>query len=120
MVTAPGADGQPLSLRLARQNTADLLDSQSDVTFPNPSFATATTSPWATTSGSLARDTTDFDSSPASLNWTPGSTAASHIECAFSGTWSAGTPYIVSFWLKNTAGLQIEVSLRNSAQTILQ
>lgn len=78
--------------------------SSSEVAITNPSFATNTTG-WTATNSTITRDTSTFDSSPASGRWD--NTGASNnvdfgdqLNCALTGTFKAGVSYTVTWKMR--------------------
>ncbi len=69
---------------------------------PNPSFATDATS-WTASGGTLTRTTTggEFHSAPGGGKWVM-SASAETLTTTFSGTFAAGTTYVLSFAVKTT------------------
>lgn len=101
IVTGTGADGAPISVhRYAGQQDDAVFEAVASPAPDNPSFATDT-SGW-TTSGGLTRDTSIYDTAPASGKWVPATTSAT-LSAAFTGTFLRGTAYRLSFRFRPSA-----------------
>lgn len=119
---ARGDDPAGVKLSVTRsqaEQTGTVLDSIASPYHANPSFD-ADVSGW-TTSGTITRDTSSPDSSPASGRWD--NTGAADVlavgdyiySTAFSGTFVAGVTYALDFALKASAsGARLRAGLGNS------
>jgi len=108
IVEATGPDG--VLMRTARsqaQQTGVGLQAIASPVPDNPSFAVNTTS-WTPTGATITRDTVTFDSTPAAGRWdkTGASDAlafGSWLSTTFTGTFTAGVPYTLTFAIKASA-----------------
>lgn len=105
LITARANDGRPVRVeRTSAQLPGapfEMLDSPAAV---NPSAATDLTGWSETGAGALERDTTLYNSSPASVKFTP-SANGDYAELEFTGTFIAGLTYRLDLFYRNTSGL---------------
>jgi hypothetical protein len=93
VVEAMGAEGAPARIiRTAGQQSTAMLESISSPAVTNPSFATDLTG-W--TGSVLTRDTTVFDTTPASLQYTV------QTDGTISGTFEEGVTYVLQFRMRS-------------------
>ncbi|MGH2878957.1 MAG: hypothetical protein ACRDK4_05035 [Solirubrobacteraceae bacterium] len=107
---ATGADGSPVVVeRTAAQQPGALPVAISSPAAVNPSFATNTEG-WTASSGILTRDTTKFNSAPASGKLVVSSSSA-WLLANISGTFKAGTTYAITFMRLCEPPINLEVVL---------
>ncbi len=97
MVEASGPDGSPLVVeRTASQQPGVQPRAISSPAPTNPSLATNTAS-WAATNGTISRDTSTFDTGPASLKVVIPGGVLTKITEQFTGTFKKGVAYKLAF-----------------------
>lgn len=114
IVTGTTPDGAPMRIDRAAGDTDST--KRRTLTSPapdNPSFDTNTTS-WSTSggagAGTITRDTTTSDSSPASGKWSSGGRGnADRLIETFTGKFKAGTRYILTFAAKASVSTNVTV-----------
>jgi hypothetical protein len=111
IVEGTGADGEKMSVeRTAGQQAGVALNVLSAPAAGNPSFA-VDTSTWTPSAGTtLTRDTTTFDTSPASGRWDRGAgnlAAGDTLTESFRGTFVAGTTYVLTVRRRTAASFML-------------
>ena len=104
IIEGTGPDGNAVRVRRYAGQLPDLPLGAAVPSIPNASFG-SNTSGWIATAGTtLTRDTSVFDSSPASMRWNNVSgTISSFIDASFTGTFKRGVTYVLE-WSERTNG----------------